>query len=113
MSSIADKESAAAGLRGCAADLEVVFDGLAVRSKSAWTCPAAVAFETDLRYQVSVLESVAAGLRESATSLEAAAEAPRAAAEEAVVAVDPGAPPPIGGWSSPPPPSPATVSGPA
>jgi hypothetical protein len=113
MSSIADKEAAAAGLLGCAADLEVVFDGLAARSKSAWSCPAATAFETDLRYQVSVLESVAGGLRASAARLEAAADASRAAAEEAVVAVDPGAPPPIGGWSSPPPPSPATVSGPA
>ena len=112
MSSAEDKEATAAGLRGCAADLEAVFDGLVGRSMSAWSCPTATAFETDLRYQITVLETVAVGLRANATRLEAAAAAQRAAAEEAIIGVDPGAPAPIGGWSAPPGPTPAPVGGP-
>lgn len=112
MSSAEDKEATAAGLRRCAADLEAVFAGLVTRSMSAWRCPAATAFETDLRDHVTALQTVAADLRTSATRLEAAADAQRAAAEEAIVGVDPGEPAPVDGPSPSPGPTPAPVGGP-
>ncbi len=110
MSSAEKKEETAAGLRRCAADLEAVFDGLFTRSTSAWSCPAATAFETDLRDHIIALQTVAAELRANATRLEAAADAQRAAAEEAIVGVDPGEL--IDGWSPSPGPTPAPVGGP-
>jgi hypothetical protein len=110
MASAAEDEASAAGLRRCADDLEGAFDGLATRSQSAWSCPAATAFEADLRYHVKVLESVAADLRATAARLEAAAAAQRATAEQAITGVDPAVPAP-GGRSGRP--LPVPVGGPS
>ena len=92
MSTAVEKEIAASQLRWYAGEIESAFDGLSALSAQAWDCPAADAFVEEASAEAGHLGSVAATLREVASSLESAAAAQRAA--EAAAAVGGGDMPP-------------------
>jgi|GEM_PF-1804892 len=96
MTSPAEQQATAAALRRCADDLESAMDGLAPMSAEAWDCPAATAFESELRSQSAQLGSVAAGLRATAAELDAAAAAQLLADQQAVAGVVSSGPSPVG-----------------
>jgi hypothetical protein len=77
-------DEAAATSRACADELGTAFHGLLDLSADAWSCPAATAFDGQLRMRIAVLLGAAEDLRATASGFETAAAAARAAAEVTV-----------------------------